>query len=321
MCKPEMSVSVSVHVVTFNSSTVIRACLESVLAQTLPVSKIIVIDNASIDDTWGVLSSYEDICTLVRNDNNLGFAAAHNQAIRLSTGEWLLILNPDIVLDRNYLNLIISAAKELPQGGSFTGKLLRSSDPSQIDSLGLGIDRNRRARDLAEVPTMTQVDSPFEVFGVSGAAALFSRKMAQDISVDGQFFDESFFAYKEDVDVAWRARLLGWGAYCVPAAVGLHERGWKEGARRQIPLPIRRYSYINRYRMMYKNDHFPDLLRMGLSIFFYELSSFFYALIREPRLLVAWRGFFRDLRRLSAHRRTIQSRKVVTSRELRRFFR
>ena len=315
-----MPVSVSVHVVTFNSSTVIRKCLESVLAQTLLISKVIVIDNASTDETWGVLSSYEDICTLVRNDNNLGFAAAHNQAIRLSTSEWFLTLNPDVVLDPDYLNLVINAAKELPQGGSFTGKLLRSSDPSQIDSVGLEMDRNRRASDLTEVPTMAQVGSPFEVFGVSGAAALFSRKMAQDISIDGQFFDESFFAYKEDVDVAWRARLLGWRAYCVPPAVGHHERGWKEGTRRQIALPIRRYSYINRYRIMYKNDHFPDILRTGLSILFYELSSFFYALIMEPRLLVAWRGFFRDLRRLAAHRRTIQSRKVVTSKELRRFF-
>lgn len=316
-----MSVNVSVHVVTFNSALVIRECLESVLGQTLPISEIIVIDNASTDDTWQVLRSYERACRLFLNKVNLGFAAAHNQAIKLSTSEWFLTVNPDVALNSEYLDCIIRAFGVLPSSGALTGKLLRRSDPLQIDSLGLGMDRNRRAKDITELPTLALTNLPVEVFGASAAAALFNRTMAQDISIAGEFFDESFFAYKEDVDVAWRARLLGWKTYCVPNAIAYHERGWKEGTRGQISLTIRRYSYINRYRMMYKNDRLPDILRHGPSIVLYEISSFIYALIREPRLLLAWKGFLKDARRLATHRRQIQSRRVVSGEELRSFFR
>ena len=86
---------VSVTIVTFNSGRFIKRCLESVLAQRYPLKEIIVIDNASVDGTIDILEQFEDRCQVYYNEENAGFAAAQNQAIRLSNGDWVLTLNPD----------------------------------------------------------------------------------------------------------------------------------------------------------------------------------------------------------------------------------
>src|SRR6267154_2474980 len=89
---------VSVTIVTYNSGRFIKRCLESVLAQKYASKEIIVIDNASTDGTIDILEQFEDRCNIVYNDENIGFAAAQNQAIRLGTGDGVLTLNPDVLL-------------------------------------------------------------------------------------------------------------------------------------------------------------------------------------------------------------------------------
>ena len=87
---------VSVTIVTYNSGRFIKRCLESVLVQKYPLKEIVIVDNASTDGTVDILEQFEDRCTVYYNDENIGFAAAQNQAIRLSRGEWVMTLNPDI---------------------------------------------------------------------------------------------------------------------------------------------------------------------------------------------------------------------------------
>ena len=99
---------VSVTVVTYNSGRFIRRCLESVLAQKYPFREIIVIDNCSTDGTTDILEQFEDRCQIVYNQENIGFAAAQNQAIALSTGEWVLTLNPDVLLLPDFLQALSS---------------------------------------------------------------------------------------------------------------------------------------------------------------------------------------------------------------------
>src|SRR5512140_596416 len=89
---------VSVTIVTYNSGRFIKRCLESVLAQRYPRYEVIVIDNASTDGTVDILEQFEDRCRIVYNDENIGFAAAQNQAIQSCAGEWVLTLNPDVLL-------------------------------------------------------------------------------------------------------------------------------------------------------------------------------------------------------------------------------
>src|SRR6266568_7736750 len=115
---------VSVTIVTYNSGRFIKRCLESVLAQRYRLKEIIVIDNASTDGTIDILEQFEDRCQVYYNDDNIGFAAAQNQAIKLSSGEWVLTLNPDVLLLPNFIQALVDAGEIDPRIGSACGKLL-----------------------------------------------------------------------------------------------------------------------------------------------------------------------------------------------------
>src|ERR1700730_11650518 len=101
--------SVSVTIVTYNSGRFIKRCLESVLDQKHPYTEIIVVDNASDDGTKDLLEPFEDRCRIVYNDENIGFAAAQNQAIGLSQADWVLTLNPDVLLLQGFIEALVNA--------------------------------------------------------------------------------------------------------------------------------------------------------------------------------------------------------------------
>ena len=299
---------ISVHIVTFNSEGDIARCLDAVLRQSHSPEQIIIIDNASTDRTCERIVPFLDQVQLVCNSENIGFAAAHNQALHLAPHDcsFHLVLNPDVILHPDYLHELMQFARRHPKAGSLTGLLLSGSNSGKVDSAGLRINRGRRAFDRGQGEPALSYSTPCEVFGVSGAAALYRRDMMEEISCEGQFFDEAFFAYKEDVDVAWRARLAGWTAYCVPSANALHERGWKQGERGQRTLKIRRHSFENRYRMMIKNDKGIGFL-IGLPyILLTELAQFGYLMVKEPELFVSYIRILRDLPQLLRQRRTVQ---------------
>src|SRR5246127_5102495 len=108
---------VSVTIVTYNSGRFIKRCLESVLEQKYPNLEIIIIDNASTDGTVDLLEQFSDTCQIHYNDENIGFAAAQNQAIGLSNGDWVLTLNPDVLLLPNFIQALVEAGQMDPRVG------------------------------------------------------------------------------------------------------------------------------------------------------------------------------------------------------------
>ncbi|WP_144940561.1 glycosyltransferase family 2 protein [Paenibacillus sp. 32O-W] len=312
--------TVSIHIVTYNSESDIEACLEAVLQQSYPIQQVIVIDNNSHDTTIQLLEKYLDRIHLVQNKVNVGFAPAHNHAMRISNSDYCLVLNPDVVLHPDYVRELMEEVEDKPEIGSATGKLLLKSTPDLVDSTGLVMNKARRAFDRGAGTSRYQWDQRKEIFGVSGAAALYSRRMIMDISIEGQFYDENFFAYKEDVDVAWRAQIYGWKAVFVPEASAYHERGWKAGNRKKQPLFIRQYSYINRYRMMIKNDHPAYILKHLPFITLYELASLSYVILREPGLLKAWKSVLKEWGPLRRQRSIIQQNRKKELQKIYSFF-
>ena len=308
-----MNSSVSVHIVTYNSAGDVSTCLAALHAQKYPIQQVIVVDNASSDNTVQQVNShsqlFNDAIYIVENVANVGFAPAHNQAILLSSTDYVLVLNPDVTLHPDYIKLLVEQMEHRADIGSATGKLLLSSNPKVVDSTGLIMNNHCRAFDRGAGELSSRWDDSGEVFGVSGAAALYSRRMIEDISIDDEFFDSDFFAYKEDVDVAWRAGLLGWKSNYIAEAIGYHARGWKQRGRTSQPLFIRRASYINRYKMMYKNMERSEVFRTILRILPYEIASNGYFLLREPKVLGAWRAFFGQLPHLRVKRQEIMDRR------------
>jgi len=310
-----MNKTVSVNIVTYNSEDDIEECLKAVAAQDYPIEQVVVIDNASSDQSAARARDCQSMFTessasllLLSNPVNTGFAPAHNQAISCNRTDYVLVLNPDVALAGDYVSRLVRAMEQDSRIGSATGKLLLKADPQRIDSTGLRMNRTRRAFDRGAGEAAEAWKDSGRVFGVSGAAAVYSRRMIDDISVQGEFFDADFFAYKEDVDVSWRAKLLGWHSYYDAGALGCHERGWKPSGRGEKPLFIRRVSYINRYKMLCKNERKRSLLKTLVLSLPYEIAAHGYILLKEPAVLGAWKSFFSQWSRLKAKRKHIQSR-------------
>lgn len=306
--------TVSVCIVTFNSENDIEDCLHGIMKQSFPVASVVVVDNASQDGTADRVSRFGPPVRLLSNAINNGFAGGQNQAIARTDSDYVLVLNPDVALEPDYIARIVEAMENDPEAGCATGRLVLAERLDVMDSAGLALHADRNAYDLAAGEPASQWDEPREVFGVSGAAAMYRRAMIEDISYEGQFFDEDFFAYKEDVDVAWRARHLGWTARYVPAARAVHRRGWKKGGRKAVPLMVRRHSYQNRFFTLIKNEpaglHWFWLLPL---IAVKETAKLAYIIVREPGLLGSWPVIWRCLRPMLRKRRWLFRRKLSIS--------
>ena len=303
---------VSVTLVTYNSGRFIKRCLESVLEQKYPNLEVIVIDNASTDGTVDLLEQFQDTCRIRLNTENVGFAAAQNQAIGLSSGEWVLTLNPDMLLLPDFIQALVDAGRLDQKIGTVCGKLLTIQasfdlpEKQLIDSTGIYFTPMLRHLDRGS----QQVDNGhylnFEyVFGATAAAALYRREMIDDISIQGEFFDPDFFVYREDADVAWRAQLLGWRCIYTPLARGYHVRKVLPGNRHALPPEINMHSVKNRFLMRIKNMT-PDLYRRNwLSITGRDLVVIGACVLREHTSLKAFVYLFRNWRRVLAKRREI----------------
>jgi GT2 family glycosyltransferase len=311
---------VSVGIVTFNSAAQIGRCLASVFAQSCRPVEVVVWDNASADDSAERARALG--ARVVSSDRNLGFAAAANELVRRTTGDYLLLLNPDAYPASDYLARLVAAAGADPSIGSVTGKLLRSEPtpgPALIDSAGHVFYRNRSALNRGENELdQGQFDEPGEVFGVCAAAALYRRAMLEDVRVGEEYFDSAFFAYLEDVDLDWRARLRGWTAYYVPAAVAIHERGHK-GKRRMKQTAVLRHSLKNRYLIMLRNERVADVVRDLPAIAGMELLRAFDYALTHPGALRGYLDLVTLLPHALATRRQIQARRAAPPSALRRW--
>ncbi|MBI5694191.1 MAG: glycosyltransferase family 2 protein [Nitrospirae bacterium] len=321
-----MSALVSAVTISWNSAAEIAGLLSS-LAADAAVTEIIVVDNGSVDGTLAVVRAGCPSAKLIYNEDNRGFAAAANQGIRAATGEYILLVNPDISFVPGFVGRLLSAIDKPSAGwaaggvGAVAPKLVRPDSAGLIDSAGLVMHRNRKALDRGrEERDMGQYDVPCRVFGPCGACALLLRRMLDDVAVDGEVFDESFFSYKEDVDLAWRMNLMGWDTLYVPDAVAEHGRGWKESGRSSVPRSIRRHSHKNRYLTMIKNDDPASVLMSLPWLMWYELKLMTYALLFEPFLFLAYADVVKLLPDALAKRRDIMARRRISAKEMRRLF-
>jgi GT2 family glycosyltransferase len=318
---------VSVLITTYNSAGVLEACLKSIFEQDYPNVEVIVVDNASSDGTRELLERIGHGLRVFYNEINTGFAAAQNQAMAEARGDWLLSLNPDVILSRDFIPKLVAAGETDPRAGSVCGKLLRwrpgeASERTQIiDSTGIYFLRNLRHLDRgADELDRGQYEQLEYVIGATGAAALYRRKMVEDVSVDGEFFDEDFFAYREDADVAWRAQLLGWRCLYTPQAVAWHVRRVTPERFKDLPDLINRHSIKNRFLMRAKNLSWPMYLRLFGPITLRDILIFGDCLLFRPQLLSGLKVLWTQRDAIRKKREWIQSRRRIADAEMVKWF-
>lgn len=301
-------VKVAVNIVTFNSGRDIKACLESLRSQTFRDFEIHVLDNASSDETLNIIEPF-DIAYLMRSPVNTGFCKAHNELALRFPSEYVLFLNPDTQLSPPFIEELVRALDARPDAASASGKLVRM-DGTTIDSAGIMMLREQRHLDRgAGQKDAGQFEKPEDIFGPSGAAAVYRKKALDDTAIGGQYFDEDFFAYREDADLAWRCRLLGWTSIYVPSAVALHRRRVTPERRSQLPKAINYHSVKNRFLLRLNNMTGPLYRRDFWPITKRDLAVAGYVLLREWSSIPAFLYLVRNLPRLLRKRRLIQSRR------------
>jgi GT2 family glycosyltransferase len=317
--KRATSTKVAVNIVTFNSGHDIAACLKSLHEQTFSNLTIHIFDNASSDDTVKIIESFDVNC-VVRSSINTGFCKAHNELARRFPFEYLLFLNPDTVLVPPFIQELVRALDARPDAASASGKLLRM-DGKTIDSTGIIMRREQRHLDRgADELDTGQFNEPGEIFGPSGAAALYRRSALEEVAVNGQYFDEDFFAYREDADLAWRCRLYGWNSIYVPTAVAHHRRRVTPERRIELPKEINYHSVKNRFllrfnnitRNLYRRDFWPITKR--------DLAVIGYVLIREWSSIPALWYVVKNAPRLFKKRKSIQKQRQLASKEIEKWF-
>lgn len=320
---PVSAPPVTVGIVTWHPDALLERCIESVRQQTHPTIDLRVWDNASHAEARALVAhlTTEGECTW--SPDNVGFAAAHNRLMAASRGTYYLCLNPDAVLTPTYVATLVDALEATPGAGSATGRLLRLDHPDVLDSTGIVMTRDQRHLDRgADLPAAGRYDEgPEEVFGPSGAAALYRRAMLDDVAVEGEYFDEAFFAYREDADLAWRAQVQGWSSLYVPAARAFHRRRVTPERRRDLPAEVNRYSVRNRFLLRLKNQSAREALRFFWPTLRRDAMVIGYVLLREHASLPGLVDVARMLPAMWRKRRIIAGRRRRTPAGVARWFR
>jgi GT2 family glycosyltransferase len=326
---------IAINIVTWNSRDYIQTCLNAAQRQTYHDVVITVLDNGSSDGTVSCLAPYlETGIRLIQNPQNAGYAAAHNALIKATDSDYVLTLNPDVRLMPDFIEQAVSAIEGSPQYGAVSGQLrsvtreqflggtFESACPYRIDEAGMGIHRSRRQYVRGyQHPVGEHCTQPAPIFGACGAAAFYRRAMLEDVSVNGEHFDEAFFVHKEDVDIAWRAQLLGWKSYYTPRAVGYHVRAFHPGQRKPMSTAIRRHAIKNRWLMAVKNESLGTFLPDLPFILLYDLKILGYLLLFERDSLPAIIDFLKLLPYAMRWRKMIQQRVRIDATEMRQWFR
>lgn len=323
-----MGRSVSVVLITWNHARTLPRCLEGVRGQRgIPVD-VFVIDNASADRSVELCRKGFPAARFIENDKNLGFATGANQGIEASSGDFVLLVNPDAFLEPDYVATLVREIENAGTDfGSATGLLLRAvgdklAPTTTIDSMGIRMTRS--GRHLDDGSGQQWIDRPLanhEVFGVSGAAGLYRRSFLADVAIDGKAFDEDFFVYREDADLAWRGRIFGWKSIFVPSAIAYHERRVTPEVRRKLPAAINLHSVKNRFLLRLNNEGLRLALRNAPFEISRDLLVLGAALTIERTSLPAIFWLIRNRKRIMERRRKIQSRRRLTDRQIAHWFR
>lgn len=267
---------VHIGLISYNSKNDLVTCIPSILKQTYTHIRITVYDNASVDDTVSWIKKTYPKIHVIQGKENIGFGRAHNAIInscKLKKNDWYLCLNPDVILDKNYIKYILTASSKKHADWA-TGALF-FQNKKNIYSVGHALIKSGYNINIGYglKKSHTLLVSR-EIFGASGAAAMYSSKLIHTLSTNGYFFDPTMFMYSEDIDIDWRAQLSGLHCWFVGNAHAYHRGG--------NPTPLlRAHTIVNRYLSVIKNAFLSDLIFYNMPIIMLHMC---FRLITTPKL-------------------------------------
>ncbi|NJP06514.1 MAG: glycosyltransferase family 2 protein [Chloroflexaceae bacterium] len=299
---------ISVVIPTWQGRRYLPACLAALRAQLTAADEIILVDNASRDGAAAWARQNAPDVRLLELPVNRGFAGGTNAGLSIARHPLLLLCNDDAMLEPGCLHALYQTWQQSPRIGMVGGVLTFSRRPAIIASAGIAMQRDGVAIDRCigqPVSTLPAAQQP--IFGPSGALALLSRAMLDDIGL----FAESFFSYLEDADLAWRARLRGWECWLAPQARARHVVSASGSSLKQ------RWLARNRLRVLLRCWPWPLLAACLPLIVRYDMLALLFALYQGHTAMAAGRlAVLAELPALLAQRQSIQARRTAALAEL-----
>jgi GT2 family glycosyltransferase len=303
---------VSIVVVSYGSGEDLSASLPFAAAQEGVSAELVVVENGEDALTRGLAAASG--ARFLAMSENRGFAGGANAGIAATTGRYLLTLNPDCRLAPDFCRALRDRldADDARNAGSASGKILRANgaglaSTDTIDSTGIvftasgrHFDRGSGTRDALPEPSR-------EIAGVTGAAGFYRRAALDAVRISTGWFDEDFFLYREDADLALRLRAAGWRCFYVPEAVAYHRRASLPGRRRSIGETANYHSVKNRFLLRINNSPVPEF--RDLPTIARDLVVFGGCLLTERTSLPAFSYLARHRRRLWEKRAEIAAKR------------
>lgn len=315
---------VAICVVTRNCEADVAPFLAAVEQLEHDALELVIIDAASSDGTPALLETADSTrpLRLECSPDNLGFAAAMNRALELTSAEWILALNPDTRPAPDLIGRLLARADagDYPVG-AVTGRLVRLDEPGLLDACGMYLtwawrhhDRGSGARDEG------QWHIPERVFGATGAAVLLRRSALDDVAIAGEVFAAEFHSYREDAELAFRLRERGWEVLYEPSARAAHRRAGTPSRRRSMPAHVNYHSLKNRYLLRAYHQGGLNFVFTLAPALVRDLGALLYTMLFERSSLAAYGWLWRHRREILVKRRRIRARRSVPRRRLDRWF-
>jgi len=349
---------ISLVIIHYKTPDYLTGCLEAIFKQTYKNIEVIFIDNASMtkEAIKFMKKKYENKnIKIVHNSVNSGYSGAANQGIRMAIdgmtpqeatinhypqdylpqadfkpADYVVITNPDILYSPSYFEKAVHRMEKDPKIAALTGKVYKydfanNQSTKIIDTTGLFAYKNRRIIDRGQgLEDKGQFNKEQEVFGVSGACPIYRASALKDVQVMGEYLDEDFFMYKEDVDLSWRFLLYGYKNLYYPKAIAFHGRGTGIHKRfsniqlvknrRHLSKFQKHYSFRNQLLMESKNELTKNFWQHFFPIMFKRIGGLIYITFVEPHL---WKSYMEYLKLRPAIRKKrlkiMKSKKVEPS--------
>ncbi len=260
---------------------------------------------------------------------NIGFSKGHNELFNSIDADFFQLINPDLIITETFVEEMLKPFLVDEKVGAVSGKLLQydfASDKrtNKIDSTGVTISKSGRGRDRGQhEEDKGQYDSQTDIIAVSGAAAMYRKSALMDVIYKNELYDEEFFMYWEDVDLAWRMVNSGWKIKYNPKAIAYHGRTAAASPKgysrifafikhhRSIPAQIRQWNYKNHIFMFIKNS--PKFYwQFFVREFFYQI----FVLIFETSTLKVLPLFFKQLPSMWRKRKYIKQHRKISVQEM-----
>jgi GT2 family glycosyltransferase len=260
---------ISILIVNFNGSRFLKVCFDSLRKCTYPKLEIILVDNASTDNSVDFVEKNYPEAKILANPKNYMFARGNNEGIKIATGKYICLLNNDVEVDPGFIEPVVKIFEQYPEVGACQSKLLEMQNRTHleytgacggyIDWFGYTFLRGRIMNETE--PDDGQYDESLPLFWGSGAC-LFLRKEALE---DHEILDEDFQLHMEEIDLCWRLRLAGWVIYSIPESLIWHHGGGTLG--HDNPAKIY-YNFRNNIFMLAKNLSTANLIvRLPFRVF------------------------------------------------------